>query len=224
MKNAIVMSALLSTALSLSAIAGEDFPEITEDGLKKLEGTDLSLVYAMPDASLSGYEKVMLADATVAFKKNWQRDQNRSYAFKVRAQDMERIKEETAQLFREVFTEELTAGGYQLTDQPGEDVLLVRPAIVNLDVNAPDVGTASRTYQYSESAGEMTLYVELYDSVTGSIIAKAMDRQRDRERGYLQWQTRVTNVAAAKRIMKGWAETLRKGLDEARAATASTGG
>jgi len=224
MKNTSVLSTLLGTALSLSAFAGNDFPDITEDGLKKLEDTELSLVYAVPDATLSGYDKVMLVDATVAFKKNWQRDQNRSYAFKVRASDMERIKADTAALFREVFTEELTAGGYQLTEEAGEDVLLVRPAIINLDVTAPDVNTASRTYQYAESAGEMTLYVELYDSVTGAIIAKAMDRQRDRERGWLQWQSKVTNAAAAKRIMKGWAETLRKGLDEARAATTPTEG
>jgi hypothetical protein len=185
-----------------------------------LKDTNLGLVYADPEADLSAYSRIKLLDASVAFKKNWQRDQNRSYAHKVRPNDMERIKADIAGLFREVFTEELTEGGYELTDETGEDVLLVRPAIINLDITAPDVNTASRSYQFSESAGEMTLYVELFDSETGAIIAKAMDRKRDRERGYMQWQTRVTNTAAAKRILKSWAKTLREGLDQARAVTA----
>jgi hypothetical protein len=95
----------------------------------------------------------------------------------------------------------------------------VRPAIVNLDITAPDTNTANRTYQFSESAGEMTLYVELYDAETSSLIAKAMDRKQDRKKGYMQWQTRVTNTQAAKRILKSWAKTLREALDEAREVT-----
>ena len=109
-----------------------------------------------------------------------------------------------------------------MTDEAGGDVLLVRPAIVNLDITAPDVSSPGRSYQFSESAGEMTLYLELYDSETSAIIAKAMDRKRDRERGYMQWQTRVTNTQAAKRIMKSWASTLREALDEAHAATSGS--
>lgn len=122
----------------------------------------------------------------------------------------------------EVFTEELAEGGYELTDEAGGDVLLVRPAIVNLDITVPDVSSPGRSYQFSESAGEMTLYLELYDSETSAIIAKAMDRKRDRERGYMQWQTQVTNTQAAKRIMKSWASTLREALDEAHAATSGS--
>lgn len=219
-RNALLAMGLTMT---LAAQASEDFefPEITEDGLHKLKDTELALVYAQPGAELSGYSKVLLLDATVAFKKNWLRNQNRTYSHKVRADDMERIRTELAGLFREVFEEELKEGGYELTDQAGDDVLLVRPAIVNLDVTAPDTRSAGRTYQYSESAGEMTLYVELYDSVTGDIIAKAMDRKRDRERGYFQWQTRVTNTATARRFLKSWATTLREGLDEARSVNAT---
>lgn len=207
----------LALAFSLAANAKDELPEITEDGLHKMKDTNLGLVYADPDADLSGYQRVMLLDATVAFKKNWQRNQNRSTPHKVRAKDMERIKTELSALFREVFTEELTSSGYEITDEAEEDVLLLRPAIVNLDVVAPDTSSAVRVYQYTESAGEMTLYLELYDSVTGDIIAKALDRRRDRESGFFQWQTRVTNRQAANRILQHWAKTLREGLDEARA-------
>ena len=82
----------LALAFSLTAVAKDELPEITEDGLHKMKDTNLGLVYADPDADLSGYQRVMLLDATVAFKKNWQRNQNRSAPHKVRAKDMERIK------------------------------------------------------------------------------------------------------------------------------------
>jgi hypothetical protein len=68
---------------------------------------------------------------------------------------------------------------------------------------------------YAESAGEMTLYIELYDSVTDDLIGKALDRKRDRKTGYFQWHNRVTNRAAANRILKEWAKVLKEGLDEA---------
>ena len=80
------------------------------------------------------YNRIWLQDATVAFKKNWQRDQNRSYSLKVRDSDMEKIKSEVATVFREVFTKELLDGGYEMAEEAGEDVLIVIPAIVDLDV------------------------------------------------------------------------------------------
>lgn len=210
---------LLGTGLCLALQASDELPEITPEGLHRMDDTDLSLVYADPQADLGVYGRVKLLEPSVAFKKNWQRSQNRSYSHKVRASDMERIKSDLSELFGKVFTEELTEGGYQMTEETGEDVLLVRPAIVNLDIIAPDTNSPNRIYQFSESAGEMTLYIELYDSETGDLIAKALDRKRDMRKGYLQWQTRVTNNQVAKRMLKDWAKTLREALDDARNVT-----
>ena len=106
-----------------------------------------------------------------------------------------------------------------MADAPGEDVLLVKPAIVDLDIFAPDIQNATRTKTYSESAGEMTLNLELFDSITNDKIAKATDRKRDNMRGYLQWRTKVSNRADARRMISGWAKALRETLDEARSAT-----
>ncbi len=116
----------------------------------------------------------------------------------------------------EVFTEELAKGGYTLANERAEDVLIVKPAIIDLYINAPDVRTAGRTSTFTTSAGSMTLYLELYDSETDDLLAKALDPKADRDTGYMQWQTKVANYTAAKRMMQPWAEALRKGLDEAR--------
>ncbi len=63
----------------------------------------------------------------------------------------------------------------------------------------------------------MTLYLELYDSVTGDLIAKALDRKADNahNQGFYTWANSVTNKAAADRILKGWANILLTGLNEA---------
>jgi hypothetical protein len=129
---------------------------------------------------------------------------------------MARMKLELSSLFREVFSRTLEKGGYELVSERAEDVLLLKPAIINLDVVAPDTMDANRGNSYSETTGEMTLYLELYDSVTDDLIAKALDRKIDRQTGYFQWQNRVTNRAAANRILQVWANVLKEGLDEAR--------
>ena len=215
---AIIILLVSVTALS-PAWAKKNLPAVNDEGMELVKDSDLATVYADPGADLSIYNRIWLQDATVAFKKNWQRDQNRGNHFKVKTGDMERIQEDVATLFREVFTKELVDGGYKLVEEAGADVLNVMPAIVDLDVTAPDVQNASRSYSYSESAGEMTLNLELYDSVTSDKIVKATDRQRDYRRGYLQWRTNVSNRSDARRMMSSWAKALRSTLDEARAAT-----
>ena len=214
---------LLSLLLSFAAItpvwAKKDLPAVNDEGMELVKNSELATVYADPGADLSIYNRVMLLDATVAFKKNWKRDQNRGNALKVKDSDMEKIQAEVADVFREVFTKELVDGGYAMADAPGEDVLLVKPAIVDLDVSAPDIRSSSVTRSFSESAGEMTLNLELFDSVTNDKIAKATDRKEDRWRGRMEWRTSVSNRADARRMMTGWAKALRSALDEARAST-----
>ena len=198
------------------AVAEEAVPEVTVEGLQLIKDSNLALVYAEPGINLGQYSKVYLDDAYIAFKKNWQRDQNRHHPQKVKADDMARMKAELSSLFREVFSRTLEQGGYELVTERAEDVLLLKPAIINLDVVAPDTMDANRGNSYSESTGEMTLYLELYDSLTDDLIAKALDRKIDRQTGFFQWQNRVTNRAAANRILQVWANVLKEGLDVAR--------
>lgn len=211
---------LLFSMVAVSPVlAKKDLPAINDEGMELIKDSDLATVYADPGADLSIYNRVMLLDATVAFKKNWKRDQNRGHSLRVKDRDMVKIQEEVAAIFREVFTKELVDGGYAIADEAGEDVLLVKPAIVDLDVAAPDIQSSSVTRSFSESAGEMTLNLELYDSVTNDKIAKATDRKRDNWRGQMEWRTSVSNRSDARRMMTGWAKALRSALDEARAST-----
>jgi hypothetical protein len=206
------------------AWAKKDLPEVNDEGMLLVENSELATVYADPGADLGIYKRFILLDATVAFKKNWKRDQNSSDPLKVKDRDMVRIQQDVAQLFREVFTKELVDGGYTLADEPGPDVLLIKPAIVDLDIWAPDIQGSGRTYSYSRSAGEMTLNLELYDSLTDDKIVKATDRKKDPDYMRMEWRTSVSNRADAKRMMTAWAKALRDLLDEARKSTSPSGG
>lgn len=204
---------------ALQAKEPTKLPDVTTDGLELVKGSEMAIVYILPDVDFSEYNKVMLLDATVAFRKNWLRDQNRGSRMKrINSKDVEKIKADVAELFNQVLVEELTGGGYELVDESGEDVLLIRPQIIDLDVIAPSTLRTSSSRQYAESAGEMTLHLELYDSVSGAVIARALDLQADRRRGYLDWQTKSANRAAAEKMIKSWAVVLRTALDETRSA------
>ena len=148
---------------------------------------------------------------------NYRRDMNRaSRGIRITQNDMDRIKERLAgefdTVFRGVFEDD---ENWTVVDSAAENVLVLRPAIINLDVAAPDTMSAGRTRTYTDTAGEMTIYLEVRDSVTGALLAKGLDRQADRRSGFMEWQTRSRNTQAARTILRGWAESLRDGLTEA---------
>jgi hypothetical protein len=218
----IVIAAIAANALPADSIAKNkiELPEYTTEGLQRVHGTtDIAIVYAEPDASLEQYQRVYLAEPYVAFRKNWMRDQNRG-RMKVGARDMERIKAEVKQVFMETFTTELEKGGYALTKERAHDVLIVKPAIIGLDVIAPDMVGGGMSDTFASTAGSMTLFMELYDSETDELLVKAIDPTSDEETDYMHRMSRVSNRAAARRMMTPWAQALRQGLDDAHASTA----
>ena len=214
---AIALALTLTPQQDLRA-ADDDIPEFTHDGLQRAIDSKAALAYIKPNADLSVYSRFMILDCYVAFKKDWQKDFNRehrSLSGRVTDADMERIRSDMAELFREVFVEELTENdGYEITDEPAGDVLLIRPAIIDLEATAPDTQGAARSYTFVDSAGAATLFIELYDSVSGEILARAVDRKADRSHGSMQWATRSSGRADARRILRTWAGWLRERMDE----------
>jgi len=189
----------------------------TQEGLERVEVKGVDAVYRRPGANLSPYNKLLVRPVYIEFSKNWKPEQD-SALYQMNEPDRERIRQGLADMFAEVMVNELqTKGGYQLVTEPAADVLEVRPAIVNLYITAPDVSmqTAGRVRTYTTDAGEMTLVVELRDSVTGTLLSRAFDR-RNADNMSWQWTNSVTNSAEAKRIITGWADTLRNALDASR--------
>jgi len=215
-----VTSAVLALALLAPPAAfaeEEEIPTETHDGLVLVPDRQVAAAYVDPDADFGQYNKIMILDCYVAFKKGWQKSTKRTGSrISVSSSDMERMKADVAALFRDVFTEKLSEDdGYEIVTEAGDDVLMVRPAIIDLDVTAPDTGSAGRSRTYTARSGAATIYIELYDSMTGDILARAADRKASRSiGGHLSYTNRVTNKADARRAMSAWAGLMRARLDE----------
>ncbi len=193
-----------------------DEPPNEWDGLVRVKSKQLDHLYKLPGADFSGYKRVRLDPIEVEFDKNWKpNDSTRSPSQRLNSADIEKIKQTLAEEFRKVFTKELAESGYQVVNEDGDDVLRVSAAIVNLYITAPEKMSAGRSRSYTTSAGHMTLIAELRDSVTGKLMARAVDTVRGRDTGTFMITNSVTNLSAARTALTQWAGILRDGLDDA---------
>ena len=216
MKNLIVS---LSMLLILGcASTSEMVPTTTPDGLDLMRSDKHSAVYIKPEAQLDIYNEFAIVPCEVAFRKNWQRDYNsshRSSGQQIKERDIDRIKRELGEECTTFFTDALSEEpSYNLVTewQQGQDVLLVRPNIVNLNITSPDVSSPSMTRSYSASAGSMTLYLELIDAETSEVLVRAYDSKADPD-SFVNYANKITNRQAADRMLKNWATRLREAMD-----------
>ena len=194
-------------------------PQVSPEGMKLEVSKRSTIAYKKEGVNFGEYTKVHILPSQVAFKKNWQRDYNRdqtSLSTRIKDDDVLRIKSGVAKLFDEVFKEEFAKeGDSPLVDKAGSGTLIIKPAIINLDVNAPDVRTASLTRTYVTETGQATLYLELYDGVSGEILARIVDTEIVGDNSFAKWASRVSNTADAKRTIRKWAKKLREKYDQA---------
>lgn len=203
-----MLVALLLVPITLLADSHEQ-SEPGWDGLVEIDSSNVAAAFIDPLADFGAFQRVSILQPHVAFRSNWKRDQNRSRSRNVRASDVERIKGDVADLFLDVFTERLEAAGFDVVNYADEDVLILRPAIVDLDITAPDVRSQGRSRIYTANSGAATLFIELYDSLTGDLLGRAIDRRAaGRARGFTVQSNRVTNRADARREFRVWADTL----------------
>ena len=216
-RSAFGLTGLIAAATILVApltLHAQEDEEKSWDGLVTIEDSNVYSASINPDADFSVFRRVSILEPFVAFRSNWERDQNRSRTRNVRASDVERIKSDVADLLMDVFTEQLEAAGYEVVNFADEDVLVLRPAIIDLDVTAPDTRRAGRSRTYVANSGAATLFIELFDSLSGDLLGRAVDRRTaGRNSTFAIQANRVTNRADARREFRVWADTLIEFLD-----------
>ncbi len=213
---ALALLVLLVLAVAPVARAADAPATANEDGLVKVAVKGVDRVLQRPGTDWAGYTKVLVAPVEVSFSKSWN---PRDYGtFGLKSADVDRIRRELGKIAHDTFTKVLTEGGYTLAQAPAEGVLQVHPRIVNLYVNAPDTMDAGRSRSFVLDAGEMTMSLELRDSITGTVLAQARDRKRGTDTGRVTLANSVVNRAEAERALRGWAGQLRTSLDAARKA------
>ena len=215
----IGLCAGLAFAYPMEVSAADAPPQVSKDGLQLKTHTKQRVVYVKPGATFNQYDRVMILDCYVEMQKDWQRNYNSNVGPDLSRQisddDVKRIKSNLAAEFKKVFTAELQKGGYQVTNSPAPDVLLLRPAIIDVQVTAPDIMSAGMDMNVITSAGSGTFYLELWDPTTNTILARAMDAEADQQ-PFAQQANAVTNRQAADIILRKWADDLVRHLDAVR--------
>ena len=187
--------------------------EKTPDGLVRVISKQVDTLYAVRGVSLAPYKRVMLDTVDLAFKLDWQQRHP-----EVSASEVTRIRSQGAAVFNEIFTTALSGNnGYPITTEPAPDVLRITASISELDVSSTPGAAGTTQQKYVVSPADLTLLMELRDSQSGALLARAIDREKGRASGNLQVVGSVENSAEARRALEMWAGLLRNALDGARA-------
>jgi hypothetical protein len=207
---------LALSLLSSGLMAGDSVTPLTEDGLEIIKKTRHGEVQLRRNTDWSIYTDIQLEMATIAFRKNWARDQKNRSGNRPTQESMGRIKSELSELLNDVFKQELTKDkAFTMSDTAGESVLLITPSVVDLDIVAPDRMRDHIGYSLTDSQGSMTLELDIRDSASGTLLARMKDNRMDPSKGYMEWTTAVTNQRAARLMLTRWAVELREWLIEA---------
>ena len=189
----VLLLALLSSAAGAQVIA-----DVTEDGLVRVPSSAKAGVYRLPDAKFAQYRRVMLAPASVAFRKNWDSKNLDRLDTGLKPSERQRIADDMSRLFHEELVAELVErGGFTLAEAPAPDVLLIAPAITELDITAPDAGSTPGSRSFVRTAGSMTLTMDLRDAASGVTVGRIIDYEQARETRELQLVNHITEASIA---------------------------
>ena len=183
---------MLSAVFAFSGCAAptvdtSDESKMTFDGLYPVKGSRADEAWARPDVDLTQYSKIMLQSVGVEYRPGG--ESGRTFYSRSRG------------------------GPYEVTES-GPDVLLIRGGLLDVVSYVPPDAVGGRVDVYLSQVGEATLVLELRDSITEAILARAVDRRAAEDFAGLQESNRVNNRAEVRRLAQTWARMLRERLDE----------
>ena len=216
---ALAMAACASTPPQLQS--GPD-AEITHDGLTRVDNSALDASWVRAGTDLSGYSKILFNGVGIEFRPAKGPYSGRAGAGTAasasRSQDEFQLDEATKKAVGEeigaAFLEELAKSQrFQLVDQPGEDVLILHTGVLDVVSRVPP-DNLGRGSVYLDRVGEATLVMELRDSMSNAIFARAIDRRAaERAAGSMMESNSVTNRAEVRRLGRRWGSVVRTGLE-----------
>ena len=148
---------------------------VTKDGLHRVRFTGFAAVFVKPGASFGAYDRVMIEPLTVAYKSppNPPDSVNRRRGnFALSEESTVRLK----QIGRDALVREFSnSETFTVVQEAGPGVLRVSGHIVDLVVDAPPFRGGER--DFISSAGQMTLFLDVRDSLTASSLTRTIDRR-----------------------------------------------
>ena len=179
--------------------------EMTFDGLTRVDHTRFDDVWIRTGMDLSQYNKVIFEATEIAYL-----PVKRNTTFPLTDAQKTRLAEE----LNNAFISELgNSNVFQLVTSTGPGVLLLRASLQDVESNVPPE-PAGRYDVYISEVGRAKLVLELYDSETNTILARAIDKQvvNDASKRFIKADS-VTTWQEVKQVGKMWASAARNGLE-----------
>ena len=214
----LMMSAFIVTGCTSAPPTIQEGPnaEVSFDGLHLIDNARFAQAWADPDIDFSRYTKVMGGGAFFGFRAVRETPSSTSMRrgseneFYIQDRDRQRLEEETTTIFAE---ELANSTRFEVTEEKGEDVLLLRGGLHDIVSNVPP-DIIGRGEIWLSSVGEATLVIEGVDSMSGETIFRALERRAaQRPGGTAMMSNTVTTWAEWRRLARRWATTLVEGLD-----------
>ena len=187
--------------------------EITFDGLQRVDGTYMQYAWLKPDLSLAAYTKIRLVNAGIEYREvKPASGSSRINAMRSEFPLTEKKKDRLEGLLKEVFLEEIGQSKYfTLVSEPGPDVLTLTGGLLDV-VSAIPPETAGRSDFYVSNIGSAKLVLELQDSRSNEILARALD-VRNAQPLSMQKSSPGINAQEVKREFRKWGKRLIAALD-----------
>jgi hypothetical protein len=182
--------------------------ELSHDGLQRVDHAGFAGVWVKPGAKLGRYSKILPAKADFHYR-TVEGAGRGSSDFEV----PERRRDQFERIVGEAFGKELAKSKYyQITQDPGPDVLLLVGALHDIVSHVPPE-RGGRENTFVSEIGEATLVLELRDSQSNEVLARAIERRTVQPTQELAWSTSVTSASEVRKVAAHWGATLRRQLD-----------
>jgi len=211
----IFIIGLAGCAASTPTIDTSPEADVTYDGLHEVKGGAADSAWMRPGSDISQYSKIMLQNVGVEYRPGGEagrtfHSRSQGGPFEVTARQRAEFEKE----MRDAFREELAKSErFELVDEAGPEVLLIRGALLDVVSYVPPE-PVGRSEVFLSQVGEVTLVMEIRDSITQTALVRAVDRRAAERSGEFIRSNRVTNRAEVRRLAKSWARLLRTRLDE----------
>jgi len=209
------ISVSLGLAYSTLLVAQDVLLRISPEGPRLPQVTKYRPVYLKPIEAFDKYERPAILQCYMDQAESWQRNRTLTAGIErgVVTADKNRIKT--------VLTRSLQKkGGYRVVNTVPPDVLVLKPALLNRKVAAPNSNTVEMSMTMITSADQSILYLALWDSVSNTLLTRVIDMDTDQDSD-CQVDDSAPNIAASDNSVESGSGRLQQYLSAVRGKPAS---
>lgn len=211
----LTVIACMTFFLSGYAATATENADTSFDGLVPVSVKGLDQAWTKPEANLSKYTKIMLEKAEIQYRQvkpaALQYDTPLS---QTEYPVSEEGKAYLEKLLVDTFSQELGKSEmFTVVQAPGPDVLKVRVSLLDVVSMVPPE-RSSKSPIFLDSIGEATLVLELYDSQSNAILARAIDRGTADSPAWKMTSSSAETDTEVRELVANWASILRSELEE----------